>query len=195
MTRFGWIMLGLFALLGAALVTMLGGEGPAVRTARPPATMTTERAVEVEPVASPSGLIVPVAGVRTDQLYDSWGDERGGGTRAHQALDIPAPRGTPVLAAAAGRVDKLWTSGDGGLTVYVRGEDGRFQYYYAHLDRYIDGLAEGQRVTAGQPIATVGDSGNAGAGNTHLHFGISAMGPGDQWHEGRPINPYPLLAR
>lgn len=191
MTRFGWIMLGLFALMGVALVAMLGGQGPAIRTGGPVAPIAT---VETSPIAGPSGLILPVAGVRTEQLFDSWGDERGGGARGHQALDIPATRGTPVLAAAAGRVEKLWSSKDGGLTIYIRGGDGRFEYYYAHLEAYAPDLAEGQPVRAGQLIAAVGDSGNAGAGNTHLHFGVSAMAPGDRWHQGRPINPYPLLA-
>jgi peptidoglycan LD-endopeptidase LytH len=187
MTRFGWIMLALFAVLGIAVVFLMG-SGSSVA---PPAADTTDTAVEA--VRAPTGLIVPVAGIRPAQLVDSWGDERGGGTRGHQALDIAAPRGTAVLAAAPGRVEKLWQSEAGGITLYVRGDDG-FQYYYAHLDRYAPGIGEGVRVRAGQAIAAVGDTGNAGAGNTHLHFGVSEMRPGERWHEGRPLNPYPLLA-
>lgn len=207
MTRFGWVMLGLFALLGAALVALLGGRGPAIRTAAPAAaparatpTLLDERTpadVDTAQLASTvtaSGLIVPVAGVRPDQLYNSWGDERGGGSRSHLAIDIPAPRGTPVLAAAKGRVAKLFQSDDGGTTLYIRSPSGKLMYYYAHLDRYVRGIREGAVVSAGQPIATVGDSGNAGPGNTHLHFGISLMAPGDNWSGGRPVNPYPLLA-
>ena len=188
MNRFGWTMLGLIVLLGLAAVTLMGrGAGG------PVAVAPEETATAIEALRAPSRLIVPVAGVRPGQLADSWGDARGGGTRGHEALDIPAPRGTPVLAAAAGRVEKLWRSDAGGNTVYVRGDDG-FEYYYAHLEAYAANLREGAKVRAGQPIATVGDSGNAGAGNTHLHFGVAAMRPGEAWHEGRPINPYPLLA-
>lgn len=201
MTRTGWVILALFVLLGIGLVSMLGGEGPAIQPKGPvvpviddPREPADVAPAEISRIVAPSGLIVPVAGVRPDQLYDSWGDARGGGTRGHQALDIPAPRGTPVLAAAKGRVEKLWQSEAGGTTLYIRSPTGRLSYYYAHLDRYAPGIREGAIVSAGQPIATVGDSGNAGPGNTHLHFGMSLMAPGDNWAGGRPVNPYPLLA-
>jgi peptidoglycan LD-endopeptidase LytH len=201
MTRTGWAILALFVLLGIGLVSMLGGEGPAIQPKTPvvpviddPREPADVAPAEIATIVVPSGLVVPVAGVRPDQLYDSWGDARGGGTRGHQALDIPAPRGTPVLAAAKGRVEKLWQSEAGGTTLYIRSPTGRLSYYYAHLDRYAPGISEGAVVSAGQPIATVGDSGNAGPGNTHLHFGMSLMAPGDNWAGGRPVNPYPLLA-
>ncbi len=138
-------------------------------------------------------LVIPVEGVRPDQLVDSWHDPRGDGTRAHEALDIPAPGGTPVLAAFSGTVVKLFTSKAGGLTVYVRSGD--IQAYYAHLAGYADGLREGQRVVAGETIAFVGDTGNAGAGNTHLHFAAHRMLPGDGWWQGTPVNPFPLFVR
>jgi murein DD-endopeptidase MepM/ murein hydrolase activator NlpD len=201
MTRTGWVILALFVLLGIGLVSMLGGEGPAIQPKTPvvpviddPREPADVAPAEIAKIVVPSGLVVPVAGVRPDQLYDSWGDARGGGTRGHQALDIPAPRGTPVLAAAKGRVEKLWQSEAGGTTLYIRSPTGRLSYYYAHLDRYAPGIRGGAVVSAGQPIATVGDSGNAGPGNTHLHFGMSLMAPGDNWAGGRPVNPYPLLA-
>lgn len=204
MTRTGWVILALFVLLGIGLVSMLGGKGPAITPAPPakpvvPMIEDSREPADVSPaeiarIVVPSGLIVPVAGIRPDQLYDSWGDARGGGTRGHTALDIPAPLGTPVLAAAKGRVEKMWESEAGGTTLYIRSPTGKLSYYYAHLDRYVRGIREGAIVSAGQPIATVGDTGNAGAGNTHLHFGISLMAPGDNWAGGRPVNPYPLLA-
>jgi peptidoglycan LD-endopeptidase LytH len=139
-----------------------------------------------------SGLMVPVRGVERDQLRDNWHDSRDGGARAHEGLDIPAPRGTPVLAAMEGRLEKLFQSKAGGLTLYIRSKG--FSAYYAHLAGYAPGLAEGQNIRAGQVIGFVGDTGNAGAGNTHLHFGLAKMNPGERWWEGQPINPYPLLA-
>lgn len=145
--------------------------------------------------AAVGALVIPVEGVPLMALVDSWGDGREEGARAHQAIDIPAPRGTPVVAASAGTVEKLFTSDRGGLTVYIRTVDGQWMHYYAHLDSYADGLAEGQRVAAGQVIGQVGDSGNAGEGNTHLHFAVSRLKAGDRWWQGEPVNPYPLLAR
>jgi murein DD-endopeptidase MepM/ murein hydrolase activator NlpD len=91
-------------------------------------------------------------------------------------------------------VEKLFHSDAGGVTAYVRSADRRWSYYYAHLAGYAPGLAEGQAVRAGDPIGFVGDTGNAGAGNTHLHFGVSRMAPGDRWSDGEPVDPYPLLA-
>ena len=136
-------------------------------------------------------LAMPVRGVRPDQLVDNWHDPRGDGTRAHEALDIPAPGGTPVRSALTGTVVKLFTSTAGGLTAYVR--HGDTQAYYAHLSGYAPGLHQGQHVTAGETIAFVGDTGNAGTGNTHLHFAIHRMRPEDGWWQGVPVNPYPLL--
>lgn len=185
MNRLGWgFMIAAIAALILALCT--GGEtrkGP--RYAAPAAG----DAASLDGVR----LIIPVEGVRPDQLVDSWHDLRDDGTRAHEALDISAPGGTPVLAAFSGTVVKLFTSKAGGLTAYVRSGD--VQAYYAHLSGYADGLREGQRVTAGETIAFVGDTGNAGVGNTHLHFAIHRMRPADGWWQGTAVNPFPLLAR
>ena len=143
----------------------------------------------------PAGLAVPVAGVKRTELSDTFTQARAGGARAHDAIDIMAPRGTPVLAAAAGTVEKLFNSrGGGGITVYVRSADNRWVYYYAHLDRYAPGLAEGQAVQRGTPLGTVGSTGNANPAGPHLHFAINRMSPGQKWYQGSPINPYPLLA-
>ena len=143
-------------------------------------------------VRGPTGLVVPVAGVAPGDLVDTYTQARGEG-RTHDAIDILAPRGTPVVAAVAGPVLRLFTSDRGGLTVYQLGPDRRTVYYYAHLDAYAAGLAQGQRLRAGQALGTVGDSGNAVPGNTHLHFAIWRVSdPADFW-DGTPVNPYPLL--
>jgi murein DD-endopeptidase MepM/ murein hydrolase activator NlpD len=137
-------------------------------------------------------LIIPVAGVRPDQLLDTFDDARSEG-RVHDAIDIAAPAGTPVLAAAAGKILKLFQSERGGTTIYQLSADEKTVYYYAHLQRYADGLAEGNAVRQGDVIAYVGDTGNAGAGNYHLHFSIVAVSDPRRYWEGTNINPYPLL--
>jgi len=146
------------------------------------------------PAVSDAGLAMPVAGIEPDDLVDTFEAARSEG-RTHNAIDILAPRGTPVRAAVAGEVVRLFTSDKGGLTIYQLGADGRTVYYYAHLDSYAPGLAAGQRVRRGQVLGGVGDSGNAAPGNTHLHFAIwRTADPADFW-DGTPVNPYPLLAR
>lgn len=147
-----------------------------------------------EVAVTPSGLAVPVAGIRPERLSDTFSAARSGG-RAHNAIDIMAPRGTPVVAAADGTVERLhFSQGGGGITVYVRSPDRAWTYYYAHLDAYAPGLAEGQQVRRGQAIGLVGSTGNASAAGPHLHFAINRMAPSDRWWQGTPINPYPLLA-
>src|SRR4029077_19578224 len=129
----------------------------------------------------PSGLAIPVVGVRPEQLSDTYTQARAGGARIHDAIDIMAPRGTPVVAAADGTVEKLFFSnGGGGITAYVRSPDRIWIYYYAHLDGYAPGLAEGQRIDRGDPIGFVGSTGNASEAGPHLHFAISRMGPADR---------------
>jgi murein DD-endopeptidase MepM/ murein hydrolase activator NlpD len=144
-------------------------------------------------VVAPSGLAIPVAGVKPEQLVDTYSAARSGG-RVHDANDIMAPRGTLVVAAAPGTVEKLFFSrGGGGITAYVRSPDGQWQYYYAHLDSYAPGLHEGQQVRQGDPIGHVGSTGDASPEAPHLHFAINLMGPGQRWWQGSPVNPYPLL--
>ena len=139
-------------------------------------------------------LAVPVAGVVPSAIADSWGDVRENGLRAHHGTDIIAPSGERVLAAAPGTVDKLHQSAAGGVAIYVRSPDRQWSYYYAHLSNYAPGLYEGQVVQTGELIGFVGDSGNAGSGNYHLHFGLSHTAPSERWWQGTPINPYPSLA-
>lgn len=137
-------------------------------------------------------LIVPVAGVPPSALKDMFDEARGG--RRHEAIDILAPTGTKVFAVDDGTVAKLFTSKPGGLTVYQFDPQGRLAYYYAHLDRYAQGLEEGATLRRGDLVGYVGTSGNAG--NTpHLHFAVFRLGPERRWWEGDPVNPYPALSR
>ena len=131
--------------------------------------------------------------MQPSQLTDTYTAARSGGG-VHDAIDIMAPRGTPVLAAAPGTVEKLFFSnGGGGITAYVRSDDGAWMYYYAHLSGYAPGLAEGQHLARGAPVGFVGSTGNASPAAPHLHFAINRMAPGQRWWQGTPINPYPLL--
>lgn len=141
----------------------------------------------------PSGLVVPVQGVQPAELSPTFTDARGEG-RTHEALDIMAPRGTPVLAVADGHVEKLFDSKQGGLTIYQFEPGGRYAYYYAHLERYAPGLAEQRQLRRGEVIGYVGSTGNADPAAPHLHFAIFALGPEKRWWEGTPIDPYPLLS-
>lgn len=146
-------------------------------------------------VVGPTGLAIPVAGVKASDLADTYTQARAGGARVHDAIDIMAPAGTPVIASAPGRVEKLFLSkGGGGITAYVRSPDGRWVFYYAHLQDYAPGLKEGQALRQGQRIGTVGSTGNANPAGPHLHFAIHRMNPGESWHGGAAVNPYPLLA-
>jgi peptidoglycan LD-endopeptidase LytH len=157
-------------------------------------TTNTSSTVPSPTSSSPAGLIIPVAGARAEQLRDTFSEARSEG-RVHDAIDIPAPRGTAVLAAADGPIVKLFQSVRGGTTIYQLSVDGKFVYYYAHLDRYADGTVEGHFAKQGETIAYVGDTGNAGVGNYHLHFSIAEISnPKDFWH-GVNINPYPLLRK
>ncbi|MBY8828280.1 M23 family metallopeptidase [Hephaestia mangrovi] len=203
MTRIGWTFLILAVIVIGGFLSMLrvGGAAPSA-----PGSSAPGPAAAPQPAASPIAvratghpglprLIVPVEGVSPDRLSDDWGDPREDGRRLHHGIDIPAPEGTPVIAAAPGTIEKLFHSDKGGTTLYERSPDGQWQYYYAHLSGYAAGVHEGQRVDAGDTLAYVGDSGDAPAGVFHLHFGLSFMRPGDGWWQGQAVNPYPLLAR
>jgi peptidoglycan LD-endopeptidase LytH len=137
-------------------------------------------------------LLLPVQGYDLQQLRDNFAEKRG--ARVHEAIDMAAARGTPVLAVDDGVVKKLFTSAAGGLTVYEFDAEGSYAYYYAHLDRYAEGLHEGQTVRKGDRVGYVGTSGNAPPDTPHLHFTIFKLLPTRRWWEGTPINPYPLWA-
>lgn len=160
-----------------------GAPEPAAPAAQPPA-----------PTARPGPLLIPVAGVQASQLSDTFADSRSNG-RVHDAIDIMAPRGTAVIAADDGTVAKLFHSVPGGLTVYEFDPGERFAYYYAHLDGYAPGLAQGQHLKRGDLIGYVGSTGNASAAAPHLHFAVFVLGPEKHWWQGTAINPYPLLVR
>jgi murein DD-endopeptidase MepM/ murein hydrolase activator NlpD len=174
------------------VLNLPGNSGPS-SSAAPPARMASGPVKATELVRS-GPLVVPVAGISAAELGDTFDDARGEG-RVHDAIDIMAARGRAVLAAADGRVEKLFWSEDGGRTLYQRSSDGRLIYYYAHLDGYAAGLHEGQSLKRGQPIATVGSTGNADPSAPHLHFAVTVMQSGEPWHGGRSINPNPLLVR
>ena len=144
------------------------------------------------PPPPPYSLVIPVAGVRPQDLTDTFGDPRDS-TRIHRAIDILAPTGTPVVAAVGGHVIRTHTSALGGLTVYQAGPDSAWVFYYAHLDRYADGLHPGMAVAQGDTLGYVGETGNAPI--PHLHFAVWKARPGSKrlWG-GRAVNPYPLLS-
>lgn len=160
------------------------GELPGPQTASPsnPSSPELDR----------RNLLLPVQGIRPEQLQNTFEDSRSGG-RVHKAIDIIAPRNTPVLAVEDGRIAKLFTSKQGGLTIYQFDPSEAYAYYYAHLDRYADGLKEGAMLRRGQVIGYVGVTGNAGPDNPHLHFAIYRLTPEKRWWEGEPINPFSVL--
>jgi murein DD-endopeptidase MepM/ murein hydrolase activator NlpD len=139
-------------------------------------------------------LLIPVEGVTAGALHDTFDDARAIGRR-HDAIDIMSPRGTPVRAVEDGTIAKLFTSKAGGLTIYQFDPTETFSYYYAHLDRYVAGIAEHQAVKRGQLLGYVGSTGNASEDAPHLHFAIARLDTDHSWWKGDPINPYPLLAK
>jgi murein DD-endopeptidase MepM/ murein hydrolase activator NlpD len=135
-------------------------------------------------------LGLPVEGLRATELRDTFAERRG--TRAHEALDILAPRGARVLAVDGGRVVRLFHSARGGLTVYQFDPTETFCYSYAHLDGYAPGLEEGASLTRGSLVGFVGTTGNAPPDTPHLHFAVLKLGAEKRWWEGTPINPFPI---
>ena len=182
-----WIWFYNFVPQGAPAVARSGN----VVTVKPDQEEPVVLAQQV--VVGPSGLALPVIGIKPDQLSDTYDDARGQGRR-HDAIDIMAAEGTPVIAAADGTIEKLFNSVRGGITIYERWPDQKWTYYYAHLSAYAPGLAEGQQVKRGQVIGRVGHTGDASAAGPHLHFAINSMARGERWWNGTAINPYPLLA-
>jgi murein DD-endopeptidase MepM/ murein hydrolase activator NlpD len=181
-TSAAWVMAGSWWL----------SRGHAAGT--PPAAMGGGGARAAQ--AAVGRLVIPVAGVRREALVDTFTQARDGGARVHDAIDIMAPRGTPVIAAAAGRVEKLYLSKAGGNTIYLRSPDGALLFYYAHLDAYAPGLVEGRPVAAGETIGSVGSTGNADPAAPHLHFAVLQTSPHAKWYEPTTaLNPYPLLMR
>ena len=144
------------------------------------------------PTDTTGNLLIPVQGIAAAALHDTFNDARSEGRR-HDAIDIMAPAGTRVLAVADGRIEKLFLSDRGGITLYQFNPDRTRAYYYAHLQRYADGIAEGQALRRGQVLGYVGATGNADPSAPHLHFAVFALGPEARWWEGTALNPYPML--
>jgi murein DD-endopeptidase MepM/ murein hydrolase activator NlpD len=143
------------------------------------------------PAPLPVGLMIPVEGVGAGALRDNYTEARA--DRVHEAIDIAAPRGTPVRAADSGRIVKLFESKPGGLTLYQFDPTETYAYYYAHLDGYAPGIEEGDQIARGDVIGYVGSTGNASPEAPHLHFAVFVLGPEKRWWKGTPANPYPLL--
>jgi uncharacterized membrane protein len=186
-------------------LTALGDSAEAARGAPPTSRAAAGEVAAPGRVATPLApgvaldvlageLTMPLAGIDPMKLHSSFNDLRAG-TRRHEALDIMAPRRTPVLSAASGRVLKLFTSRDGGLMVYAADSAEQFILMYAHLDAYAPELRDGLALSRGQLIGYVGSTGNASPNAPHLHFAI-AQNPGvAQWWKGTPVDPLPLLQR
>jgi lipoprotein-anchoring transpeptidase ErfK/SrfK len=181
----------------AALAKIVSPGMPAILQDRPaPRSSVTPPAAPASPVPADQprtdSLLLPVVGVTARQLTDNFSEMRG--KQRHEAIDIPAPRGTPVLAVDDGRIVKLFKSVPGGLTIYQFDPSERFAYYYAHLESYAAEAAEGKQLKRGEVIGYVGSTGNANPATPHLHFAIFELGPEKRWWKGTAINPYPLLA-
>jgi murein DD-endopeptidase MepM/ murein hydrolase activator NlpD len=201
LTSAAWIV------IGSAYVDLDGGE-PELTEAEPaeaepaqagpaPAASPTQRSglsASLPSRSQVSQLVIPALGVSAAELTNAYADPRDEGERLHEAIDIPAPAGTTVVAAGPGTIERLFTSAAGGNTIYVRSSDRETIHYYAHLQEYAPGLREGQRVRRGQRLGTVGFTGNADPEAPHLHFAILRTTPQAEWWEpATALNPYPLL--
>ena len=182
---------------GAAVVE--GLAAPAVGTSGEPPPVVAPAAPPDPALAGPAAaelenrsLLIPVQGIRPEQLTRTFSDSRSGG-RTHEAIDILAPMHTPVVAVEGGTIARLFHSKAGGITLYQFDPTERFCYYYAHLDRYAEGIREGQQVSKGQVIGYVGVSGNAPRNTPHLHFAIFRLSEAKRWWEGTPVDPYDIF--
>ena len=188
------------AIAALSLVSLAACLPVPVRTIYPPenppsesVTAPTRGPLAPEATLAAKGLIIPVEGVDPSRVRDSYTAARGG--RTHDAVDIMAPRGTPVIAADAGTIFRLRQNEAGGITIYQLDPEERFVYYYAHLDRYEKGLAEGMSIKQGDVLGFVGTTGNAPKDTPHLHFQVMLYRGRGQYWGGEPINPHPYLTR
>jgi murein DD-endopeptidase MepM/ murein hydrolase activator NlpD len=138
-------------------------------------------------------LVIPVAGVGADRIEDTFTDGRDGGERQHNAIDILAPRNTPIVAADDGVILRMSSNALGGITIFAADAEHRFVYYYAHLDHYAASAYAGRRLTRGDTIGYVGTTGNAPKNVPHLHFQIMRWPADGKYWNGEPVNPYPFL--
>lgn len=183
-----WFVLGFLAGALLSFVVYYSAQRVA-RVQAKTVTATPARPVDNTTIASP--ISSPIGGLKRSDLRDSFNETHFG--HRHEAIDIMEPHGTPVLAVTDGVIAKLVQSKAGGNTIYEFDSRETYRYYYAHLDHYAAGIAEGAKVTRGEVIAYVGSTGNASPGAPHLHFGVDLTGPEHKWSGGTPIDPYPLL--
>jgi murein DD-endopeptidase MepM/ murein hydrolase activator NlpD len=150
-----------------------------------PGTATTPTPRDVTRFFRPIGALpIPVVGLSSRDLDDNFGHPRDGGRRRHRGIDIFAPRGREIVSVADGYVSFVGTQPKGGLCVWVVNEDG-YSFYYAHLDSFAPGLAEGMEIRRGDLLGYVGNTGNARGTSPHLHFAVLK--------DDEALNPYPLL--
>jgi murein DD-endopeptidase MepM/ murein hydrolase activator NlpD len=180
------------ALTAVSLLLAIA-SGACARGRTAPAPPPAPSLATIPEALAAKSLIVPVQGVSPSRIRDTYTAARGG--RTHDALDILAPRGTPVLAADHGRVLRLSTNPAGGVTIYQLDREERFVYYYAHLDRYHDGLKEGMSLRQGDVVGYVGTSGNAPPDTPHLHFQVMIYRRDGRYWAGEPVNPHPYFTR
>jgi murein DD-endopeptidase MepM/ murein hydrolase activator NlpD len=185
-TRIAAISGAIGFLLGALLTTV--GPEPTLQTVEGAPMM---RAAPVADLVD-RRLDVPVLGIGRGELRSTF-DERRGTDRVHEAIDILAPTGTPVVAVEDGTIARLFLSDAGGITIYQFDPTSRYAYYYAHLDAWAPGLKDGDIVTRGQTIGFVGATGNAPKDTPHLHFAIFELTEAKRWWQGTPIDPHPIL--
>ena len=177
------------ALPGERVETPLPVASPDSVDATPSQPVLPLPEVSIPDGLSTGELLVPVQGISSTQLVDTFTDSRSEG-RSHDAIDIMAPAGTPVLAVTDGRIEKLFTSKQGGITLYQFNRDRTLAYYYAHLQGYADGSVEQRELRRGEVLGYVGVTGNSNPDGPHLHFAIFELGPEKQWWKGTAINPY-----
>jgi murein DD-endopeptidase MepM/ murein hydrolase activator NlpD len=168
-------------------------EMPPAVTPPPEPAVAAAPAISADPFADlrQRQLTLPVEGIKKEDLRDNFNEPRG--TRRHEAIDVLAPRNTPVLAVEDGKIAKLFYSEGGGITIYQFDPTETYVYYYAHLERYADDVREGRDVKRGDVIGYVGTTGNAPRNTPHLHFAIFKMGEDKKWWQGTPIDPYSVL--
>ena len=196
----GWLLHRAFAPGGSAAAEAAAKDTPTVVDTRAPQPAATSgevpRASDAARAADPIAALrahrlrLPIDGAHVETMAGQFAEKRDAGGRAHEAVDILAPRNTPIHAVENGIIAKLFASKAGGRTIYQFDPSERFCYYYAHLERYADGLAEGQPVAEGQVIGYVGTSGNAPTNTPHLHFAIVELNADRRWWEGTPLDPY-----
>ena len=174
------------AARGPTTITASEPPGGAQAPLHEPARIGTDSVAELQRRT----LRLPIEGAKVESLRGGFAERRNGNTRPHEAVDLLAPRHTPIRAVEDGTIARLFLSRAGGITIYQFDPSKRFCYYYAHLERYADNLREGQTVKTGDVLGYVGTTGNAPRNTPHLHFAIFELTKDERWWEGEAIDPY-----